>query len=232
MAQKAPVPSWLTEDNINAVSTAAKNPVVQDIAVKSAYTAAMSPAATFNSIAVAIDNLTSGGGSAKQQKFEKLDSESSHGDTVAHLNLPPEEIAEINAWSKKLRQAYIVISVIMSLAAFFSLGSNDLAVVFIALYVWFFSCLIFCFELALTVVAKLIAENFGFMYNIVNRSIFLFMVTIMCFELGFIGKLVMIMLFCASVVSIYVAIKHPAYEEYLRRSHYYKLEDRVETSKV
>jgi hypothetical protein len=225
---KATTPPWLTEDNIAAVSNAAKDPAVQEFAVKSALSAASN--LSLNSIAVALDNFASGGQSST--KFEKLSSESSHGDASSTISVSDEEMAEITAWAQKLRQAYLVISVIMSLAAFFSLGSVDLSVVFIALYVWFFSLLIFCFELALSVVSKMIAENFGFMYNTVNRSIFLLLVTTMCYELGFIGKLVMIMLFCASTVSIYVTIKHPAYEEVLRRTHYYKSENQQLRSKV
>ena len=97
-------------------------------------------------------------------------------------------------WAKKLRNGYLLASAIMSFAAFFSLGTNDLALLFIALYVWFFAVLIFCFELALSVVSKQIAENFGFMYNPLARTIFLVFVMMLCFELGLLGKISMVML--------------------------------------
>ena len=134
------------------------------------------------------------------------------------------ELKEIEQWAKRLRVAYMTISTIMALAAFFSLGSDDLGVMFMALYVWFFALLIFCSELALKGVAKLIAENFGFMYNPLGRLIFLLFVAVMCYELGLLGKIVMAMLTVTSLVHIYVIIIHPAFEEYVRKKHYYNVQ--------
>eukprot|EP01041_Mallomonas_annulata_P007360 gene7360-15027_t len=134
------------------------------------------------------------------------------------------ELKEIEQWAKRLRVAYMAISTIMALAAFLSLGSNDLGVMFMALYVWFFALLIFCSELALKGVAKLIAENFGFMYNPVGRLVFMLFVAVMCYELGLLGKIVMAMLTVASFVHFYVIIIHPAFEEYVRKKHYYNVQ--------
>lgn len=134
------------------------------------------------------------------------------------------ELKEIEQWAKRLRVAYMVISSIMAMAAFLSLGSNDLGVMFMALYVWFFALLIFCSELALKGVAKLIAQNFGFMYNPLGRLIFFLFVAVMCYELGLLGKIVMAMLTVASFVHLYVIIIHPAFEEYVRKKHYYNVQ--------
>lgn len=134
------------------------------------------------------------------------------------------ELKEIEQWAKRLRVAYMTISAIMACAAFLSLGSNDLGVMFMALYVWFFALLIFCSELALKGVAKLIAQNFGFMYNPLGRLIFFLFVAVMCYELGLLGKIVMAMLTVASFVHLYVIIIHPAFEEYVRKKHYYNVQ--------
>ena len=115
------------------------------------------------------------------------------------ISLDDFELANLEMWAKKLRNGYLLASGIMSFAAFFSLGTNDLALLFSAIYVWFFAVLIFCFELALSVVSKQIAENFGFMYNPLFRGIFLVFVMMLCFELGLLGKIAMCML---AVISI------------------------------
>lgn len=162
-----------------------------------------------------------------QSQFQKLDTDSAHGSAqgeggVGSLECDDLELKEIDAWAERLRKYYMTISVMMFLSAFFSLGSSDLVVVFIALYVWFFSILIFCFELSLSAFTKLISENFGFLYSPVMRSLFHFMLMFMSFELGFLGKLACIGLAAAGVMYIWVIVKHPLYEDVLRRKHYYK----------
>lgn len=129
---------------------------------------------------------------------------------------------EIDLWAERLRKYYLIVSAMLFLSAFFSLGSSSLVVVFIALYVWFFSVLLFCFELSLSAFTRLIAENFGFLYSPVMRSVFHFLLMLLSFELGFIGKLACIGLAVCGIMYVYVIVKHPLYEDVLRRKHYYK----------
>lgn len=44
-------------------------------------------------------------------------------------------------------------------------GSNSVSENFIAMYVFFFSTLICCYELAMRQIAIMIVQNFGFLYN-------------------------------------------------------------------
>mmetsp|Transcript_25115 Transcript_25115/g.37016 ORF Transcript_25115/g.37016 Transcript_25115/m.37016 type:complete len:216 (-) Transcript_25115:91-738(-) len=206
-------PPWLSEKNVQAVAAAAQTPAVQ----QAAATAILSNA---------IGALTG----SQKNKFSKLDAESSHGSDIESLSseINPEELRAIDTWASKLRNAYLLTSVLMSLSAFFSLGSNNLGIVFIALYVWCFAMLIFCFELALKIVAKLIAENFGFMYSPIMRTLFLFMCMVLCYELGLLGKIVVCMLAITGSLHIYVAVKHPQFEEVLRKKHYYSIDQPIQ----
>jgi len=183
-------------ESMQAAVTAIQNPVLSNVAIQGIS----------NSTGVPLDD----------------DSTISGGDISIPVGII--ELKEIEQWAKRLRVAYMIISAVMAIAAFLSLGSNDLGVMFMALYVWFFALLIFCSELALKGVAKLIAENFGFMYHPVGRIIFLLFVGVMCFELGLLGKIVMVLLCVASFVHIYVIIIHPAFEEYVRKKHYYNVQ--------
>jgi hypothetical protein len=45
---------------------------------------------------------------------------------------------------------------------------------------------------------------------------------LLSFELGFIGKLACIGLAVSGIMYVYVIVKHPMYENVLRRKHYYK----------
>lgn len=211
-------PSWLTENNIKAMSSAATNPMVQESVSQSFMKIATDPKALSDTLAglAIVKNV-----SAKHSAVPDVES-GSVDESKSTLNIDEAELEQIENWAKKLRMGYLVTSVLMSLAAFFQLGTNNLGVLFLALYVWFFALLIFCFELALTVVSRLIAQNFGFLYNPISRCLFLFFVMMMCYELGLIGKIVMAMLAVIGSVNIYVVIKHPQYEEYLRRQHYFK----------
>ena len=215
-------PPWLAEGNVKAVKEASKPP--------SQRAAAPSNASSFttekglNAMAGAIGSAIMGGMAANQ--FAKLDTDSAHGSEVepSKLDIDPAEAEIIEKWTTKLRSIYIGTSILMSLAAFFSLGSNDLSIVFMALYVWFFAILILCFELALKVFSRTLSENFGFMYHPIMRPLFLFMNMIMCYELGLLGKICVLLLFTSGSMHVYVMIRHPLFEEVLRRKHFYNAE--------
>ncbi len=204
-------PPWLSEGNVKAVAAAAQSPVVQQVAVN---------AITTGNLENVVNTLGSVIG-LNQNKFTPLDAQSSHSETSSNADLDPKELAEIEKWIYQLKQAYTLVGVLMLIAAFFSLGTNDLATLFLAIYVWFFGFLILCVECALKVVAKIIAENFGFMYNPVMRFLFIFLNMVLCYELGLIGKIVVCLLACTGCTHIYVAWKHPQFEHILRRKHFF-----------
>ncbi len=71
-------------------------------------------------------------------------------------------------------------------------------------------------------VAKLIATNFGFLYSLSGRTIFLLFVGFMSFQISLFGKIVMGILYAVGAFHAYVMWKFPRFEEYLRKKHYYE----------
>mmetsp|Transcript_24044 Transcript_24044/g.24631 ORF Transcript_24044/g.24631 Transcript_24044/m.24631 type:complete len:234 (-) Transcript_24044:147-848(-) len=207
------VPPWLSENNVKAIAVAAQSPVVQQATVNAINNGGIS--SVVNVIGSAIGLNTN--------QFTRLEGDSTHGSTDGSVTseIDPKELAEIEIWIEKLRSAYTTVGVLMLLAAFFSLGTNNLATLFLAIYVWFFGLLILCVEIALKIVAKVISENFGFMYNPVMRFLFIFLNMVLCYELGLIGKIVVCLLAVTGCTHIYVAWKHPQFEHVLRKKHFY-----------
>ena len=220
-------PSWLTTQSVETAAAVVNNPIVQDAILQSVTRAALSAVSGApTSAAPAETSNISWLKATKSTNAGTINREDEGSVTGSEISIPVGivELKEIERWAKRLRVAYMVVSGVMALAAFMSLSSNDLGVMFMALYVWFFALLIFCSELALRGVAKLIAQNFGFMYNPVGRVIFFLFVAVMCYELGLLGKIAMAMLTAATLVHAYVIIFHPAFEEYVRKKHYYNVQ--------
>jgi uncharacterized membrane protein len=136
--------------------------------------------------------------------------------------LSEEEKAAMSAWAKKIRVAMLIIGTLMFVVAFynFASSSNSLSSNFLAIYVLFFATLICCYEIALKRTSFIIAQNFGFMYSPIGRSIFLALVAFMCFELSTFGKVMFAFLVVMGFVQLYVNCKHPKFEEYMRSLHF------------
>eukprot|EP01034_Spumella_vulgaris_P021923 gene21923-28002_t len=82
--------------------------------------------------------------------------------------------------------------------------------------------MICCFEFALNAIAKLIAVNFGFMYSMSGRLIFLLFVGFMSFQVSLFGKIAMGILYGVGCFHAFIMWKFPRFEEYLRKKHYYE----------
>mmetsp|Transcript_14317 Transcript_14317/g.21438 ORF Transcript_14317/g.21438 Transcript_14317/m.21438 type:complete len:214 (+) Transcript_14317:57-698(+) len=201
-------PSWLTDENIAA---AAKNPTVQKAAKAAAVTAVEEEKKKYNPPSSPHD----GGDEESQDPWRK--ESTSEPEPV---DVTPEELKQMQMWALILRVLYMCISICMAAAAFLVLEKAHISTVFIALYVFFFAILICCFELALTSVARWMAENFGFMYSLSGRLIFIVFVAVLCFDLMLFGKIVMALLLAATCVDIYVYVSFPKYEAWLRHKHY------------
>jgi hypothetical protein len=141
--------------------------------------------------------------------------------TVNTIDVDPAELHTMQQWANKLRTINIGVCALLMISAFFSLGSNDLTQVFIALYVWFFAGLLCCYELGLSAITQFIAINFGFMYNSYPRKIFVILVAILCFGLGLFGKIAMGLLLGSECCYAYVQYKHPKFEKYMKMTHLY-----------
>jgi hypothetical protein len=71
-------------------------------------------------------------------------------------------------------------------------------------------------------VSRGIAENFGFMYTLSGRSIFLLFVGFMSYSLSTLGIVAMCVLYAVGLFHGYVMYRFPRFEEYLRKKHYFE----------
>mmetsp|Transcript_48584 Transcript_48584/g.135782 ORF Transcript_48584/g.135782 Transcript_48584/m.135782 type:complete len:239 (-) Transcript_48584:73-789(-) len=130
---------------------------------------------------------------------------------------------EMRKWHIGLRVAYMCAAILLATGAVLSFqGQDDVGLAFFAMYVLFFSVMICCFEFALDVVSKVIAINFGFMYTLSGRIIFIVLVGFMSYWLGLVSQVAMGVLFAALCLHIFIMMRFPRFEEYLRKKHYYE----------
>lgn len=169
--------------------------------------------------------LSGGSGGSNTRVADKNQAAVKTGEIPTTIDVEPVELEEMKKWAAKLRITMLIVCSLLMLASFFSLGSNDLTLVFIAMYVFFFSMLLCCYELGLQAIANVIAQNFGFMYNTIPRRVFVVLVAILCFELGLIGKISMGVLLGSECVHAYVVFKHPKFDYYMKMKHFYGVHD-------
>lgn len=204
-------PSWLTEEN---VTTAASNPTVQKAATAAAKVVIEEESKKYG--------LTPSSPSSTQQPNNDIESQNKIDPTSAEaLGITPEQLKKIQMWGLILRVSYMVVSILMAAAAALMLQNGpSLSIIFIALYVFFFAIIICCFEVALNVIAVWIAGNFGFLYTLFGRMLFMVFVASLCFNLALFGKVVMALLLALVVANIAIIIIFPKYEDWLRAKHF------------
>lgn len=223
-------PSWLTEENI---SVAANNPAVQQAAYKAAsnpavqqaaYDAASNPAvqqAAFN--AMAPSWAQSGGYTPPPPPAGDVEAQQvRHSEPPPDLNIEPDVLKNMEKHALFMRVFYMGCAVLMSTAAWLYIlgGASDFTKIFIAFYVFFFAILICCFELALSACSRLIASNFGFLYNGLGRGVFLVFAAALAYNLDVVGIISMSVLLLGVAFNIYIVFKFPKYTAWLRRKHY------------
>lgn len=208
-------PSWLTEENISAAATAAQNPAVQKAAVKVASNPQAQQAAK-EALRESTSESPAWAAAAPSGSAHDVEAAVRHSD----LNVSPEELKEMQKYHLFLRVAYIVVSICMAAAAVLALSKASFSTFFICGYVFFFSVLICCFEFGLKTVAQSIASNFGFMYTLLGRMLFLASAAGMCVKLGLFGIIDVALLALCAAFNFYVIYKFPKFPEYLRKKHY------------
>jgi hypothetical protein len=141
----------------------------------------------------------------------------------AILDVDDNELAQIRKWSRIMRISMLIIATLIMATAYANIGSTSVQLSdgFLAMYLFFFSVLLCCFELAIKRAAVVIVQNFGFMYSTIGRMCFLSFVAIVCFNLSTLGKAVFALLLAYGCLNAYVNFKHPKYSQYLRIMHYY-----------
>jgi hypothetical protein len=201
----AETPSWLSEETVAAV---AQNPTAQKAATAAAKVVVEEETKKYVS-------PSSGSPRDVESGENPIDPASAEA-----LGVSPEELKKIQMWGLILRVSYMCASILMAAAAALTLQGAGLSVVFIAIYVFFFAIIICCFELALNVVAIWIAQNFGFLYTLLGRMLFIIFIASLCFNLKLFGKIVMGILLALVVLNIGIIIMFPKYEAWLRAKHF------------
>jgi cation transport ATPase len=227
-------PSWLTEENISTASKVtqnpaaqkaakniAKNPEVQKAVKKEVIKAASSPTAADNAPQWANNTETyvPPGGDVETGRTP-----STSNNATSDFVIEEETLKQMQRWHIALRVLYMIASILMCAAAVlsFTQSNANIGVAFFAMYTVFFSTMICCFECALEAVARLIAVNFGFMYTLFGRAVFLLFVGFMSFQLSLFGQIAMGILYAVGLFHMYVMYRFPRFEEYLRKKHYFE----------
>ena len=196
-------PSWLNEENVKTASTVASNPAVQAYAANEANKKWDEEAG---------QGSTSGAASS-----------SAPGTDDILVNMGPEDYAKMKKYASYLAIAYILCAVLMATAAVLSLNGANASTGMIALYVFVFALLIFCFDFAPCMgfkqASRVLANNCGFMYSGFGRVTFLIFVAVLNFHLKLFGQIVMGLLLVATILHMYIIVLFPSFSAYLRRSH-------------
>lgn len=80
-----------------------------------------------------------------------------------------------------LRLANMGAAILLCVLAVLTLGTTpDFTTAVLAIYVFVFAVMLFCFELALEMVARVIADNMGFFYNAKGRLVFIILCVATC----------------------------------------------------
>lgn len=74
----------------------------------------------------------------------------------------------------------------------------------------------------LQMISRMIAVNFGFLYTLPGRIVFVILLGFMAFLLSVIGKVAMGVLYAVCLFHCFVMWKFPRFEEYLRKKHYFE----------
>jgi len=225
------VPSWLTEDDTKKVAvTLAKNPAVQS----AAFAAAKDPTVQAAAFSAARQSL-SGGNDPNAPSWASSDPippRVAGGDVESGnksiQNEPEVQIDEVTLrrmknWHLLLRLSYMSAAILMAAASVLSLEVQpDVGLAFFAVYVFVFSILIFCFEVNLSICARPLSINFGFMYTLPGRVIFLLFVAFMIYSLQLpVAYAAFALLLAVGLLHLIILCKFPRFEEYLRKLHYY-----------
>jgi hypothetical protein len=214
-------PAWLTDE---VAAEAVKNPVVQDAALDAAKNPEVQKAVGNAAWSAAKDpNNQKAAGDATVKAITDYD-KAGHAAAASSITVSKEELDIISGWASRLRIAMLLLSTLMVVVAFFNIITISLSIAhyFLAGYVLFFAVLICCYEIAFSYCSKRIATNFGFMYHPWGRTVFLLFVAILLFNLSLFGIILGAVLVAISLVYIYVHLKHPAFETYMRKLHYHK----------
>ena len=99
--------------------------------------------------------------------------------------------------------------------------SNNIGSIFFAIYVLGFCLLMCCFEVGLNMFSTVLAINFGFLYTLSGRLVFLLFVGFMSYSLSTFGIAAMAYLYLVGAVHIGIMLYFPKYSEYVRQKDFF-----------
>jgi hypothetical protein len=163
----------------------------------------------------------------------------------APLELDPALEKRMLFYHRVLRIMYQLAASLMGISAGLSLiNQTNLGSIFFAVYVLFFCLIMFCFEIGFSVsassslidirfvplpmnlihhltfhpqmIAACFAINFGFLYTLTGRFIFVVFVGVMSFSLSLFGKISMAILFAVLLMHIILMCMFPKFSRYVR----------------
>ena len=141
--------------------------------------------------------------------------------------------------------------VMSAAAALSLIAQTNVSAAFFAIYVLFFCLIMCCFEVGLNVslkhlhtflailtpdsltlssfflcffsqfISSFIAINFGFLYTLTGRIIFLLFVGFMSYSLSIFGKAAMALLYLVGFIHALIMCKFPKFSEYVRQKDFY-----------
>lgn len=136
-------------------------------------------------------------------------------------NIPPEDIQQMKKYHLFLRISYVLGSILLAISCGVTLSKDpEAGVILFCLYGMFFALLMFAFELHWAGIGVILAANFGFLYSIVGRWVFLLFVGFMQYQLGTLGIVTMSVLYAIGFVHLIFYCRFPYFPEYQRKLHY------------
>lgn len=136
-------------------------------------------------------------------------------------DIPPEDIEKMKKYHLILRVSYVLASAMLGVSSGYTLSLEpELGIVLFCLYGLLFALLMFAFELHWSGIGVIIAANFGFLYSIAGRWVFLLFVGFMQLHLGTIGIVTMSILYAVGLMHLVFACRFPYFPEYQRKLHY------------
>lgn len=239
-------PSWLTDDVAADVAVkVAKNPAAQNAAKKAAADPAVqqamlneakrqstgvydssSPAWASEESAkpVATDDVESnlfgsssgGGGTGGDADNNATRKENPYG-----TDIPKEDIERMKKFHTGLRIAYILASALVITAAILCMQKEPtVGTALLSLYGIVFALLMIGFEIQWSAIGSFLASNFGFLYSIIGRWIFLLFVGFMMYQVSTVGKIAMGFLYFVGLLHLILICRFPYFPEYQRMLHY------------
>ena len=102
-----------------------------------------------------------------------------------------------------------------------SSSSSSIGTIFIAIYVFMFAIMLCCFEVGLSVIAKCMSENMGFLYTISGRTVFMCLIAGMCAKLYIFGYIMIAIIAIVLLVHYVLIFRNPKIIPYIFQLHYY-----------